>query len=85
MKKIILLSFALLLMTTTLRAQLNGEFYHANDGHYYFKAVNSQNTSGTIRITAISYYNDVQREEFRTIQGYGDGFLNEGCRDNCDE
>lgn len=75
MKKTIILSFALLLVATTLQAQLSGEFFHANDGHYYFRALNSQNTSGTIKITAISYYNDIEREEYRTIQGYGDGFI----------
>ena len=64
----------LLCANSQLFAQLNGDYYRANDGHIYFKATNTLNTSGTIKITAISYYNDEMREEYVTIRGYGDGF-----------
>ena len=75
MKKIAFVFFLGLLGMTNIHAQMVGEFYRANDGHYYFKANNSQNTFGTIKVTAISYVNDVRREEYVSVRGYGDGFI----------
>lgn len=75
MKKFKLLIFLLLVGTIGIKAQMTGSFVWFNDGHLYFTATNQTTSNLSVRLVAVSEYNDIVRSETVVVQAGGGIYL----------